>query len=214
MNSKNTGKEWTWSPKYYYPSCMIVKHLEEELRNMELKPSATKKLKRKKEAQGTGAKYAKDVFQKVFQGFVDLVYFLEFIEDHPELGEYYERSLKDLFGISNDDSSPQPHHHKNRSGSLFVRFVGAALQTRYGITRGFDFRIPLANVIIVQAIEAMQTRLFEDNTELQLFLNNVQNTQLWSKILAKRYADKDTLSRNRIGYCIGISHNDRAKSAA
>lgn len=198
---------------------MIVDHLEEELRNMELKPLAAtaggkQKLVRKKESQGKGAKYAKDVFQKVFQSFVDLVYFLEFIEDHPELGEYYERSLKDLFGISNDDSSLQPHHHKNRSSSLFVRFIAAALQTRYGITKGFDFRIPLANVLIYQAVEAMQTRLFEDDTELKLFLNNVENTKLWSKMLAKRYSDKDTMSRNRIGYSIGVSHTDRAKGAA
>ena len=39
----------------------------------------------------------------MFQGFVDLVYFLEFIEEHEELHELYEESLKALFGIGIDE---------------------------------------------------------------------------------------------------------------
>ena len=38
----------------------------------------------------------KDTFQRIFQGFADFVYFLEFIESHPELHELYEGNLNDL----------------------------------------------------------------------------------------------------------------------
>lgn len=207
MTRKNIGKEWTWSPKYYYPSRMIVDHLDEELRNLEVKPivKGGQKLVRKKELQRTGAKYAKDVFQKVFQSFVDLVYYLEFIEDHPETHELYQDSLKELFGIYDDDSSPQRHHHKNRSGSLFVRFLSATLFNKVGSSKEFDFRTALAHVMIFQAFEAMRSRLMslKRNDELDLFNNNIINATLWSKLLSARYDDKsDRKSRHRIGYCI------------
>ena len=168
------------------------------------------RLRRKKNVRGPAAKYKNDVFQKIFQSFVDLVYFLEFIEDHLELHELYENTLKDLFGISNDESSPQPRHYKNRSTSLFVRFISASLFRSYGYAKRFDFRVPLANVLIFQAIDAMQSRLYENN-ELRLFINNVENTQLWSKLLSTRYMDKDTTSRHRIGNSVGVSHIERTR---
>ena len=150
------------------------------------------------------------MLDRIFQDFVDLVYFLEFLEEHPALHESYDNYLKDLFGISIDDSSPQPGHNRNRHTSLFVRFIMASLLNRHGYSgEEYDFRVPLANVLIFQAIETLQMRIINDNNERQLFLNNTANAKLWSQLLASRYKDKDTVAHRRIGYCIPISLKER-----
>ena len=76
------------------------------------------------------AKNKKDNFTKIFQRFVDLVYFLEFIEDHEELHELYEDNLKELFGFTKNYELTKAQKHEpygRRSHNLFARFIRACL---------------------------------------------------------------------------------------
>lgn len=196
--------------KYYGPSIGLVETLFEELRSVssnENLPPQSEELR----VKNTKAKRKYDFLDRLFQGFLDLVYFLEFLEDHPELLESYDNYLKDLFGISNDDSRYQRHHNKHRGTSLFGRFIMSSLLNRYGYTSEYDFRVPLANLLIFQAIEALQMRILRDNNERKLFLDNTTNAKLWSQLLASRYNEKDPIAHRRIGYCLPFSYSDIQK---
>jgi hypothetical protein len=194
--------------KYYGPSTVLLESLFEELHTLSSKDAPPQSEDYR--IKNTKSKRKYDLLEKIFQGFVDLVYFLEFVEDHPELHESYENFLKDLFGINIDDSSPQPSHYKDRSTSLFVRFITASLLNTLGNKKEYDFRLPLANVLIFQAIEALQARMTDD-TERKLFLNNAANTKLWSQLLASRYESKDPNAHRRIGYCLPLPYSERIK---
>ena len=197
--------------KYYDPSPSIVEYLDRELQSLEPNvPSSTagerRKFKRKKEGRGKIAKDKKDTFQRIFQGFADLVYFLEFIESHPELHELYEGNLKDLYGITTHFKGkrvPGIERYEGWHWSLFVRFLSATLFNRMNDSViPFDFRTALAYVMIFQAIEAMRRRLTMSHNydELKLFNSALSNTELWCKLLASRYDDKDSTSRHRIHF--------------
>jgi len=82
---------------------------------------------------------------------------------------------------------------------------GQSIKQTWILGRRIRLRVPLANVLIFQAIETLQMRIINDNNERQLFLNNTANAQL----LASRYKDKDTVAHRRIGYCIPISLKER-----
>ncbi len=195
--------------RYYDPSPTVIDYLQKELQNLEQTDPATlagkrQKYRRKKETQGTIAKDKKDTFHKIFQSFVDLVYFLEFIEDHRELHELYEENLKDLFGISGqlnkDDRKIQKKHR-----SLFIRFLNAStfrtnLRTKF--SKPFDFRISLAQAMYDTSIDVMQTSLLRDKSsrELDLFLSSAQNLNLWTELLSRRYNHKPSYSRFRLNF--------------
>jgi hypothetical protein len=201
---------------YYSPSPYLVDYLEKELHNLQPKSiqqdAGGPKIKyvRKEGTKGRIAKNKLDSIRKIFQGFIDLVYFLEFIEDHSELHEVFENELKDLFGISIDDSSPQRAHYKNRPTSLFYRLIRACLFNNLSYRQKIDFRVEIIEWLIREAINAMERR-FEDHTESQLMRNNVANAKLWSELLAKRNTDKPGLARRRIGYSLPLTHVERMR---
>ena len=206
----NKHKSQEHGLKYYEPSASVVEYLQRELQNLEpthpnTRAGERRKFRRKKEERGKIAKDKKDTFSKIFQGFVDLVYFLEFIEDHQELHELYEGDLKDLFGINIDELDKDGKRQQQRKiwhWSLFVRFLSATLLNRSDTAKEFDFRIALAHVMIFQAIEAMRSRLISSgyDDEFKLFNSNVSNATLWSKLLAARYNDRQSQSRHRIRF--------------
>src|SRR5919199_1348474 len=94
--------------KYYQPSRSLVESLHKELLslqpNIQLSNVGVEPItyKRVKEGQNKIAKAKHDVIERIFQAFADIVYFLEFIEDHEEFHDLYERDLKDLFGINEE----------------------------------------------------------------------------------------------------------------
>jgi hypothetical protein len=196
--------------KYYEPSEEVRDYLEKELQNLEPVSPRTvagkkRKFRRKKKGRGRIAKDKSDTFDRIFQGFVDLVYFLEFIESHKELHEFYEVSLKELFGINVDELDTEGRRLRRREAwhhSLFVRLLSSALFRRSGSPKTYDFRIALAYVMVFQGIEAMRARLLssDDQSEFKIFNSNVENTLLWGRILANRYTDKQASARYRLKF--------------
>jgi len=195
---------------YYEPSPSVVEYLNRELQNLELTDPASlagkrRKFRRKKETQGTIAKDKKDTFNRIFQGFVDLVYFLEFIEDHQELHEIYEKPLKDLFGINIDELDKDGKRIRKKHRSLFIRFLNASTfrtNLRSKSAKPFDFRISLAQAMYDTSIDVMQTSLLRNKSsrELSLFLSSAQNLNLWTELLARRYNHKQVASHHIITF--------------
>ena len=188
--------------KYYYPTPGLVDNLVKELQYSQGKVNSKGEAGRMKNVRkpGAAAKRKFDETERLFQALVDVVFFLEFVENHKELHEVYEAPLKDLFGINIDDSSEQPHHYKNRSPSLFSRFIGASLFSHS--SEGMGFRVSLLPVITGIAFHTIINRKGLDERELKLFGNNIENARLWIELFASRFPDEPTIARRRIGYCI------------
>jgi len=198
----STREEVNHLKKYYRPTPALVDGLEKELQYLQGKIYSKSEGGKMKNAriQKAPAKRKIDGIERVFQAFVDVVFFLEFVENHRELHEIYEAFLKDLFGINIDDSSEQPHHYKNRSPSLFSRFISASLFSHS--SEGMGFRVSLLPVIMGIAIQTIINRKGCDERELKLFGNNIENARLWIELFASRFHDEPTIARRRIGYCI------------
>ena len=92
---------------YYNPSSYLVDSLSKELQSLQIEPptddAGEGRYVRKESSRNRMAKSKHDTFNKIFQSFVDVVYFLEVIESNPELHEMYEDSLKELLGIKIDE---------------------------------------------------------------------------------------------------------------
>ena len=142
----------------------------------------------------------------IFQKFIDITYFLEFIEDHDELHEIYEDSLKELFGVkvpyklTKEESKTL---YGVRDQSLFIRFIKASLFNNVKIQYDNDFRVVMANWLIELGIDALKSNLNEDEfQERILYDKNTETAKLYSKIIANRYRapSKENPCRHRIGY--------------
>ena len=188
--------------KYYKPSASLVDFLDNELQNLRV----STKLKTVKSAGGKKyvrkntnlAKGKHDAFSRIYQSFIDLVYFLEVIEINPELHELYEDTLIDLFGVNMDNRLDDI----NKDNSLFTRFLSAALFNGSGHQKTYNFRIHLVRTMISQALDHMRALLTvaHDPNEVSLFNSNVINTLLWSRLMANRYNTKVTKATHRIDY--------------
>jgi hypothetical protein len=197
---------------YYCPSPSLAAGLQEELHFLDSSSETTgqgkdQKLSRRK---NTKSKRKYDILERVFKAFVDLVYFVEFIEDHPELHEIYDSNLKELFGIRFDDNLACSQG-KNRSSSLFHRFVSSCLLNNLARQKEVDFRVLMIQSMIDNAIQAMEYRFEENRRELELLRNNVQNTRLWSNLLASRYKENEKNALRKIGYCLPLTYWEREK---
>ena len=165
------------------------------------------------------AKYKNDYFRKIFQSLIDIIYFLEFIQDHPEMHDLYEDNLKELFGYNIDDFYlPEITNYKDKAGYLFYRFLNASLFNSYPRIREIDFRVDLAKVAMINAFAAMERVLRakkkliingnkeivideDDPHELELFRDNIRNARFWSEVISKRYDEPNLKTSNhRIGY--------------
>ncbi|HZD83793.1 MAG TPA: hypothetical protein VE076_13040 [Nitrososphaeraceae archaeon] len=116
--------------KYYYPHPGLVEYMKRELRSLKSNIENTsaageEKYKRDETIRGKIAKNKVDMLDRIFQAFADIIYFLEFIEDHRELHDIFERDLKDLFGVTIDPKTRR-YHHQNRGGG-FARLIRASL---------------------------------------------------------------------------------------
>jgi hypothetical protein len=174
---------------YYQPSPPLVDFLEKELLSLqpsrELSNARGKHIvyKRAKQTRNKTAKAKHDAIGRIFQAFADIVYFLEFIEDHEELHEFYERDLKDLFGINEDPRMPK-HHHLNRGGP-FSRLLAAALFYHTPRRQNLDFQMELINIVLNYAIRAMQHRI-KDVDEEKLMFSDAGRVMIWSRLLANK----------------------------
>jgi hypothetical protein len=191
--------------KYYHPSKPLVDYLQKELRSLEpiqQKVGAREEIKmhfkRDKETRNTIAKNKKDAIERISQSFIDVIYFLEFIEDHPELHDIYEKDLKDLFGINIDPDTRQSHY-QNRGGA-FSRFIAASLFNNLGLHQELDFRTQLIELLINHAIKGMRSRI-EDLNEISLMDSDSHHFWLWGKILSsKAKNNKKNESNKRLGF--------------
>src|SRR5215208_1568744 len=183
--------------KYYSPSKSIVEYLQKELRFRESKGENTTeetnaewqlekeiktKSKREKGSRNTIAKAKYDTLDHIFQSFTDIVYFLEFIEDHPKLLGLYEEDLQEFFGIVADPQTSL-HHHKNRGG-MFNRFIKASLLNNLGYRKEIDFRIILVKMMIQNIIDAMQLRM-DTSEEINKMHRDTYNFTFWANLLTK-----------------------------
>ena len=192
------------STKYYHPSASVVDGLEKELHYLSDRPPQNERL------DNTMSKRKRDLMDRVFQALVDVVYFLEYIEDHPELHDSFDAVLKDLLGVSEDNSNPRPFHYKNRGNSLFSRFLISSIFGHYPYTDGVqrysmhDFRLLLIDNMIGIAISSLQFRLGVSR-EAKLFGDSSRNTKLWSELIASRYKPKkERVTHRSIGYSVSI----------
>jgi hypothetical protein len=142
------------------------------------------------------AKY--DAIGHIFQALPDIVYFLEFIEDHEELHEFYERDLKDLLGI-NEDPATRKHHHLNRGGP-FSRLPSASLFYHAPGRQKLDFRMKLIRIVLNYVIRAMQRR-FENADEEKLMTSDATRVLVWSSLLSNKVQNgKNNQARRSLGF--------------
>src|SRR6476646_9264502 len=101
--------------QYYNPSTNLVKYLNEELQSLE-KPETTSDAEedtnpyyvRKRTIQNSLARKKNYHINHIFQCFVDILYFFEFIEDHyDKLNNLFEEDIKDLLGFNEDYTKDQ-----------------------------------------------------------------------------------------------------------
>jgi hypothetical protein len=218
---------------YYQPSRSLVDFLQEELRS--LQPSTQQSnagskfivYKRAKEGRSKIAKAKHDAIERIFQAFADVVYFLEFVEDHEELHGLYERDLKDLFGINEEpeiiiedkefaksedpeiiikDQETRKYHYKKRKhhylnrGGPFSRLLGASLFYHVKKRRKLDFRMELINIVLNYAIRAMQDRI-EDVDEGNLMWSDAGRVLIWSRLLTNKIQNsKNNKASRSLGF--------------
>ena len=199
-------------PIYYPPSQSLVSSLQKELQS--LQPSlptinageegsntskAEKYYKRGKETRGARAKSKVDALDRVFQAFADVIYFLEFIEDHPELHDLYKKDLKDFFGFNNDPGTRQSHYQYR--GGAFERFIRTALFRDTSLEGDdlLDFRVHLIKILINSAIYGMRDRI-QDINELNIMDSDVNSIWLWGKLLSSRGNDSTQPARRSFGF--------------
>ena len=82
------GKIGLKSEIRYTPTASLKKYLEEKIKVLK-EGSSDRNLDRQKVAK----------LNRVFQSMADLIYFLEMIETHPVLQEFFEKDLEDLVDL-------------------------------------------------------------------------------------------------------------------
>jgi hypothetical protein len=191
-------------PKYYQPSTGLVEYLNKELQALQPKPATTDVESkgemifiRSKEKRRNLAKNKKDYIDRIFQAFSDIVYFLEFIEDHHELHDIFERGLKDLFGV-NKDPYTRNSHYQNRGGT-FERLIRASLMIDSAYSKGLDFRVHLIKTLIELSITAMRSRI-NDINEMNIMEPSVLGIWSWGKLLSSRVPSDTTPVRHALGF--------------
>jgi hypothetical protein len=193
---------------YYRPSQSLVDYLQKELRSLQpdtqlsnagQKPVSYKRAKYNRAKKGSSkmAKAKYDAIGRILQAFADIVYFLEFIEDHEELHDFYDGDLKDLFGI-NEDPELSKHHYKYRGGP-FSRLLGASLFYHVQKRQNLDFRMQFINIVLNYAIRAMQRRI-ENVDEENLMFSDASRVLIWSRLLANKVQNgKNNKARLSLG---------------
>ena len=173
--------------KHYEPSHSLVKFLEEELHLLQpgnrFTNAGSKEERKRHTNRQAKAKY--DATERIFKAFADIVYFLEFIEDHEELHYLYEDDLKDLFGINEDPTTATRKHHYQNRGGPFGRLLRASLFFDVRKHQKLDFRMELINIVLNYAIRAMQRRI-EDVDEEKLMFLDAGRVMIWSRLLANK----------------------------
>jgi hypothetical protein len=189
---------------YYQPSQSLVDYLQKELRSLQhdTQPSNAGDKSviytRQKKGRNKMAKAKYDAIGHIFKAFADIVYFLEFIEDHEELRDFYDRDLKDLFGI-NEDSSTRKYHFRNPGGP-FSRLLSASLFYDVSGRQSLDFRMELVNILLNYAIRTMQRR-FENVDEEKLMSSDASRVLIWSRLLASKvHNDKNNEANRGLGF--------------
>jgi hypothetical protein len=183
------------SIKYYQPSKSLKNYLNKELqslRSTNQTPNAggqsTTKYKRDKKTRSSIAKNKIDAVDRIFQALADIIYFLEFIENHPELHDIYDRDLKDLFGINtNPDVTHQNH------GNAFSRFIAASLFNNLGAQKELDFRVHLIKTLIDHAIKGLRIRI-QSTHELRLMDLDSEPFWLWGNLIEARRKERGKIS--------------------
>jgi hypothetical protein len=197
-------------PKYYQPNASLVEYLHNELQSLRHNIGASNERenksqkvyirdKKQKKMRTALAKAKFDTVDRVFQAFADIIYFLEFIQDHRELHNLYEDDLKDLFGIHIDET-PRSSHFQYRGG-LFRRFLDAGLfqhaETYAKLDLDFN-RLILYDV--VQFAMRVMKRSLEPDEERALSVH-MENVLLWAKNLAHRVKNTNNKkSRRMLGF--------------
>ena len=218
-------KEQIFKAKYYQPNAGLVDYLQKELQSQVKRQKTVSagetKYKRKgsKKQRDKIAKGKHDWFSRIFQELIDVTYFLEFIEDNPELHELYEDSLKQLFGFTTNyelTGKQRNMPYGVRDTGLFFRFVRTCIfWNRYHYTSkmNINFRVQLANWLVEVATDAIEKmimspydknneyRFYSELEEQKLYKENVRTTKLHSSVIARKYdITKEKPSRHRIGY--------------
>jgi len=217
----------TYNPKYYTPSAELVEYLKKELQSqVKREKSASAEEEPKYKFKRKGSKKQKDrlahdknyYFQTIFQKLIDVTYFLEFIEDNPELHDLYDDSLKQLFGYTTIYELTEKQKNMRyglRDQGLFGRFIKTSLfLNRYDITSmNINFRVQLASWLVEVATEAIEkmvmspynenneNRFYAELDQQRLYKENIKTAKLHSRVIARKYDSmKEKPCRHRIGY--------------
>jgi hypothetical protein len=179
------------SPKYYQPSRSLKNYLDKELQSLRSTKQtliaggqSNTKYKRNEKTRSSIAKNKIDAVDRIFQALADIIYFLEFIENHPELHDIYDRDLKDLFGINTNPDVK----HQNR-GSAFSRFIATSLFNNLDTQQELDFRVHLIKTLIDHAIKGMRMRI-QSTHELRLMDLNSEPFWLWGNLIEARRKER------------------------
>lgn len=127
-----THKKPDDSVKYYRPTEDLVNYLKEELQTNRLKRDkvlAGKELSEAEQKLDKNLNKRKSTWMdRIFQDWADMLFFLDFITNFPELKEEFEDELDDLFGLSYPISGRlQTLDYEVADGLPWYRFLAAAL---------------------------------------------------------------------------------------
>ncbi|WP_458746028.1 hypothetical protein [Candidatus Nitrosocosmicus sp. T] len=201
------------------PDPKLVAYLQQELQSIRVGKTQSnaevgdKPPHRSKQSRNKIARKKTYNIDSVFQAFVDILYFLEFIRDnHEDLGEMFEEDLKDLFGYNKyytqDEFQFSPKDfqegHRNNSGGPLQRLVNAIVlrnPSRPIYNReSLDFRTVLITDIFIHTCIMELTQRFTEPEERNMMISDSRRFSFWANFLAKQVQARRKGANRRIGY--------------
>jgi len=107
------------SPKRIQPSTSLTDYLDETLRLERMRNKKLDNIVDNKDVRNNDEKKVR-MLDKLFTSMADLIYFFEFLGNHPELVDKFGEDIEDLLGLKVTEDS------KHRA---FERFIGATISS-------------------------------------------------------------------------------------
>jgi hypothetical protein len=127
----------------------------------------------------------------IFKSMANLIYFFEFINDHPDLINKFDKDIEDLLGLYGTFSKSSPFSR------LIKAFIGRILGTKWHDDSNddrFNFRrrlLTLMQILINQKVmfyTANSQKGIVDRRFSQMIVNDMQRAEVWTLYLDK-YVD-------------------------
>ena len=188
LNVRNTSE-------CYVPSSTLVRYLEEKLLSVEIvldkTPRGEELTKDDRSNRLLLDRRKVDILNKViFPSMANVIYFLEFVNEHSILREGFENDLKELLGVEQGLGDRSPI---TRDTFIFGRFVNAAIARGSG-TNSSDFRALLLQAmqyIISQEVTNICTAIYGDEMINSVIAPDMSRPLAWVGSISRIYLERE-----------------------